>query len=143
MGAATGRATGGSKEVGTGADSQCPQRGTFTVVGDGFVRVALVNIHIYIPGILFIPRRWAPSLTIVCPLWSEVQDHGSPRDSWRREMKLRGLVRGVLLERAFPLRGLGPPRTERDREVASVGRSGPRETGSEAVQRQLVCTERK
>ena len=48
MGAATGRATGGSKEVGTGADSQCPQRGTFTVVGDGFVRVALVNIHIYI-----------------------------------------------------------------------------------------------
>ena len=28
---------------------------------------------------------------------------------------------------AFPIRGLGPPRTERVRGVASVGRSGPGE----------------
>ena len=33
MGAATGRATRGSEEVGTGIDSQCPQRGAFNVVG--------------------------------------------------------------------------------------------------------------
>ena len=79
-------------------------------------------------------------------------DFGSPRYLWRGETKLRGLIRGVLLGRgaavrallttcapspcaskilwkpeAFPLRGLGPPRTERVWGVASVARSGPGE----------------
>ena len=78
--------------------------------------------------------------------------HETPRDSWRRDTKLRVLVRGVLRGRgaavrvflatcalspcaskvlrkpeASTLRGLGPPRTERVRGVASVGRSGPGE----------------
>ena len=69
-----------------------------------------------------------------------------------QDAKLRVLVGGVLLGRgaavrallatcapspcaskvlgkpeAFPLRGLGPPRTERVRGVASVGRAGPGE----------------
>ena len=51
---------------------------------------------------------------------------------------------------AFPLRGLGPPRTERVRGMASVGRSGPGEVlqiviGSgrpEPSLRQQVCTVR-
>ena len=76
----------------------------------------------------------------------------SRRDLWRRDTKLRVLVRGVLLGRgaavrallatcppspcalkvlrkpeAFPLRGLGPPRTDRVRGVASVVRAGPGE----------------
>ena len=48
---------------------------------------------------------------------------------------------------AFHLRGLGPPRTERVRGVASVGRAGPGEVlysgGPESVQRQSVFTKRK
>ena len=87
-----------------------------------------------------------------CPHWSLVRDLGYPRDLWRRDTKLRVLVGGVLLGRgaavrallatcapspcaskvrrkpeAFPLRGLGPPRTERVRGVVSVGRAGPGE----------------
>ena len=71
------------------------------------------------------------------------------QDLWRQDTKLRILVGGVLLGRgaavraflaacapspcaskvrrkpeAFLLRGLGPPRTERVRGVASVGRVG-------------------
>ena len=42
MGAARGRETGGGKEVGTGANSQCPQREAFSLVGGELVRVALV-----------------------------------------------------------------------------------------------------
>ena len=100
----------------------------------------------------FITGRYAPSLTIACPRWSPVRDLGCPRDLWCQDTKLRGLVRRVLLARgaavralvatcapspcaskllwkpeAFPLRGLGPPRTERVWRVASVARSGPGE----------------
>ena len=39
VGAARGRATGGCEEVRTGADSQCSQRGAFSLVGSGLVRV--------------------------------------------------------------------------------------------------------
>ena len=106
-----------------------------------------------------------------CPHWSPVRVLGSPRGLWRRDKKFRVLVGGVLLGRgaavrallatcapspcpskvlrkpeAFPLRGLSPPRTERDRGVASVGRCrekycklfSVRET---RVKRQSVCTE--
>ena len=87
-----------------------------------------------------------------CPHWSPVRDLGYPQDLWRRDTKLRVLVGGVLLGRgaavrallatcapspcaskirrkpeAFSLRGLGPPRTERVRGVALVGRAGPGE----------------
>ena len=83
------------------------------------------------------------------PHWNPVRDIGSPRNLWCRDTKHCVLVGGVLLGRgaavralrptcapspcaskvsrkleAFPLRGLGPPRTERGRGVASVGRSG-------------------
>ena len=42
MGAAGGRSTGGSEEFGTGADSQCPQLGAFSLVGGELFRVVLV-----------------------------------------------------------------------------------------------------
>ena len=53
--------------------------------------------HIYIHT--FIPGRWAPSLTIACPLWSPVRDLWSPQDLWRGDTKIRGLIREVLLGR--------------------------------------------
>ena len=87
-----------------------------------------------------------------CPHWNPVRDLGSPRDLWLRDTKLRVLVGVVLLGRTvaaralvatcapspcaskvlrkpeeFPLRGLGPPGTERSPGVASVGRFGPEE----------------
>ena len=42
VGAATSRATGGSEEIGTGADSQCRQREAFDLVRSELVRAALV-----------------------------------------------------------------------------------------------------
>ena len=56
--------------------------------------------------ILYIPGRWAPSLTIACPLWSPVRDVGSPRDVWCWETKLSGLVKVVLLGRGAAVRAL-------------------------------------
>ena len=97
-------------------------------------------------GIYFYHRTLSALLTIACPVWSPVRDLGSPRDLWHRETKLRVLVRGVLLGRGAAVRvllatcapnlcasevlrkpELFPPRTERVRGVASVGRSGPGE----------------
>ena len=110
------------------------------------------NVRRYISIYIFITGRSAPSLTIAGRLWSPVRDLGSPRDLWRGETKLHGLIRGVLLGRgagvhallatcaeslrleliwkpeAFPLRGLGPPRTARVWGLASVARSRPEKT---------------
>ena len=84
-----------------------------------------------------------------CPHWSPVRDLRYPRDLRRLDTKLRVLVGGMILGRgaavrallptcapspcaskvrrkpeACSLRRLGPPRTERVRGVASVGRAG-------------------
>ena len=89
---------------------------------------------------------------MACPHWSPVLYLGSPRGLWHRDTNLRVLVTGVILgwgaavrvllaactpspcsskflrePETFPLRGLGPPRTERVWGVASLGRSGPGE----------------
>ena len=86
------------------------------------------------------------------PHGNPLRDIGSPRELWPRDTKLGVPVGGVLLGRggavhallatcalspcaskvrwkpeAFPVQGLGPPRTEGVRGMASVGRAGPGE----------------
>ena len=46
MDSAAGRATGGREEIGTRVDSQCPQRGAFSLVGGELVRAALSQLGI-------------------------------------------------------------------------------------------------
>ena len=96
--------------------------------------------------------RSAPTLATGCPLWSPVRDLGPPRDfiargdetprahqegapragGWRlrpsRDVWAEPLRLKVLWKpEAFPLGGLGPPRTERVWGAASAARSGPAE----------------
>ena len=46
VGAVRGRAIRGCEEVGTGADSQCSQRGAFSVVGSEVVRVGPRSVKV-------------------------------------------------------------------------------------------------
>ena len=53
---------------------------------------------------IYYHRTLRPSHTIACPLWSPVRDLGSPRDLWRGETKLGGLIREVFLGRGTGVR---------------------------------------
>ena len=114
------------------------------------LEVSVLRQYTYI--YTFIPGRWAPSLTTTCPHWSPVRDIGSPQDLCPWDKKLRVLVGGGAPRTGgavcppltpcapspcaskvrrkpepFSLQGLGPPRTECVRGVASAGRAGPGE----------------